>query len=188
MEPVSASRIASRSSTSYEKLVFVGLGLLAVISPLFINSTPVTDPEIDEQPINLASWLPLLPLLLMAAIALSLFIDKGVSRRSRFSSYEKFVGVGLGILAVVSPLYINQRSDSDSELEDEPINLTYCMPLLLFLLILAIALSLHLDQSLTKFDPYWIHRVGGSSGGIIIILVILALILKCKAFHEGNAS
>ncbi|EEF46143.1 uncharacterized protein LOC8258588 [Ricinus communis] len=180
------TRRNSRSS-SYEKLVFVCLGLLAVVSPLYINRAPVIDPEVDEQPINLAPWLPLLPLVLIFAIALSLYTDRGFTRSRRISSYEKFVGLGLGLLAVVSPLYINRRPNSDLELEEQPIDLSSWLPLLLLLLILAIALSLYLDQSLTRFDPYWIHRVGGSSGGIIVILVILALVLKCKASHGVKA-
>ncbi|KAJ0030513.1 hypothetical protein Pint_13671 [Pistacia integerrima] len=104
-----------------------------------------------------------------------------MNRSSRSSSCERLVAISLTLLAVFSPLYINRRPTSDLEIEDQPINLDSWLPLFLLLLILAIALSLYLDQSFSRFDPYWIHRVGGSSGGIIIILLVLALVLKCKA-------
>ncbi|KAJ8750997.1 hypothetical protein K2173_016178 [Erythroxylum novogranatense] len=103
-------------------------------------------------------------------------------RSGRRCSFERLLAILIGLLAVFSPLYINQRPVYDSELDDQPINLASWLPLLLVMLILAISLSLYLDQSFTKFDPYWIHRAGGSSGGILLILVILALVIKCKAF------
>ncbi|XP_044472199.1 uncharacterized protein LOC123200884 [Mangifera indica] len=99
---------------------------------------------------------------------------------SRYSSCERLVAISLTLLAVLSPLYINHRPASDLELEDQPLNLDAWLPLLLLLLILAIALSLCLDESFSRFDPYWIHRVGGSSGGIFVILLVLAVILRCK--------
>ncbi|KAM0968056.1 hypothetical protein ACFX13_016786 [Malus domestica] len=103
-------------------------------------------------------------------------------RTSRFSSYEKLVAIGLALLAVLSPLYIDRRTTDDSELDsEEPISFASWLPLLLLVLILAIALSLFLDRSFSRFDPYWIHRVGGSSSGITIILMVLALVLKCKS-------
>lgn len=89
--------------------------------------------------------------------------------------------MGLVVLAVASPLYIDRKPASEVEDEEEPINLAFLLPLLLFLLILAIALSAFLDRSFTRFDRYWIHRVGGSSGGIVMILILLFLVLKCKA-------
>ncbi|KAH9653128.1 transmembrane protein [Citrus sinensis] len=102
-------------------------------------------------------------------------------RIRRSSSYGRLVAIILTVLAVFSPLYIDRRRESDLELEEQPINFAFLLPLLLLVLILAITLSLCFDQSFSRFDPYWIHRVGGSSGGIIIILIILALVLKCKA-------
>lgn len=102
-------------------------------------------------------------------------------RTSRFSSYERLVAIGLILVAVVSPLYINRRPAYDPDFDDQPISPAFCLPLLLFGLILVITLSLYLDRSLTRFDLYWIHRVGGSSGGIIVILIVLAFVLKCKA-------
>ncbi|KDP34028.1 hypothetical protein JCGZ_07599 [Jatropha curcas] len=178
MEPIATCR--SRRSSSYERLVLVGLGLLAVISPLYINRRPVSDPEDDEESISLTSWLPLLLLLLILAVVLSQYIDRGFTRTSKFSSFERLVGIGLALLAVISPLYINRRPETDLELEEQPIKVASWLPLLPLALIVIIALSLCLDQSLPRFDPYWIHRVGGSSGGIVVILVILALVLKFK--------
>ncbi|PON63407.1 Transmembrane protein [Trema orientale] len=102
-------------------------------------------------------------------------------RRSRFSSYERLLAIGMALLAVISPLYIDRREVSDPELDEAAMSFDHWLPLLLFFLISAIALSLFLDRSLTRFDPYWIHRVGGSSGGILVILLVLALVLKCKA-------
>lgn len=103
-------------------------------------------------------------------------------RTSRFSSYEKLVAIGLALLAVLSPLYIDRTTVDDSELDlEQPINFASWLPLLLLVLILALTLSLYLDRSFTRFDPYWIHRVGGSSSGITIILMVLALVLKFKA-------
>ncbi|GFZ15583.1 hypothetical protein Acr_24g0017730 [Actinidia rufa] len=98
----------------------------------------------------------------------------------RFSSYERIVAIGLGVLAVLSPLYIDRRPAIDPELDEQPINISCYLPLLLLVLILAITLLEYLQRSFTRFDPYWIYRVGGSSGGILIILLLLALILKCK--------
>ncbi|KAF8393550.1 hypothetical protein HHK36_021794 [Tetracentron sinense] len=100
---------------------------------------------------------------------------------SRPSSNEKLVAIGLAILSVISPLYIDRKPAIEEEDDDESISLTSWLPLLLMVLIGAIYLSRYLDQSFKKFDPYWIHRVGGSSCGIIMLLMVLALVLKCKA-------
>lgn len=110
-------------------------------------------------------------------------MDPGTTRRmSRFSSYERLVAIGLALLAVVSPLYIDRREASESEVDNElGVSFESWLLVLLLMLILAIVMSLYLDISLTRFDAYWIHRVGGSSGGIIILLVVLAMILKCRA-------
>ncbi|XP_040995973.1 uncharacterized protein LOC121242133 [Juglans microcarpa x Juglans regia] len=104
------------------------------------------------------------------------------SKTSRLSSYEKLVAIGLALLAVISPLYIDRRPViSDSELDEEPVSLVPWLHLMLLVLILAITLSSYLERCFTRSDPYWIHRVGGSSGGLIVILVLLVLVLKCKA-------
>ncbi|XP_058783099.1 uncharacterized protein LOC131657752 [Vicia villosa] len=104
-------------------------------------------------------------------------------RGSRFSLYEKLATIGLVVLAVASPLYMERKPESDSDLEDEeqPINISVWLPLLLLLLILCIALSAYLDQSFAVFDRYWIHRVCGSSGGIFVTITVLILILKWKS-------
>ncbi|KAK7290958.1 hypothetical protein RIF29_05768 [Crotalaria pallida] len=105
----------------------------------------------------------------------------GRNRVSRFSSFERVAAISLVVLAVASPLYIDRGPDSELEDDEQPINIAVWLPLLLIVLILAIALSAFLDRSFTRFDRNWIHRVGGSSGGIVVILVVLFLVLKCKA-------
>ncbi|KAJ7966356.1 Transmembrane protein [Quillaja saponaria] len=102
-------------------------------------------------------------------------------RKSKFSSFEKLVAIGLALLAVASPLYIDRNPVSELEVDEEPINLASWLPLLLVVLILAITVSGLKDQSITRFDHYWIHRVGGSSVGLTVILMVLFLVLKCKA-------
>ncbi|GLT73532.1 hypothetical protein SLA2020_453830 [Shorea laevis] len=104
----------------------------------------------------------------------------GATRRS--SSYSRLVAIGLALLAVVSPLYIDRRTVYDLELDEEQlIDFVSWLPLLLLVLILAIILSSYIDRISTRSDPYWIHRVGGSSAGIVVILVVLVLVLKFKA-------
>ncbi|KNA12795.1 hypothetical protein SOVF_122660 [Spinacia oleracea] len=102
-------------------------------------------------------------------------------RSGRSSSYERLLVIIFAIVAVISPLYIDRRSASELEDEEEEssFNLAFLLPVLLLVVILAISVSCYLDQS--RFDPYWIHRVGGSSGGIILILTILLLVLKYKS-------
>ena len=110
-------------------------------------------------------------------------MEEGATYRSgRFSSYERLGAIGLALLAVVSPLYIDRRPVFDPELDvQQTTSLASWLPLLLMILIFAITLSRYLERSLSRFDPYWIHRVGGSSAGIIAVLMVLVLILKCKA-------
>lgn len=103
------------------------------------------------------------------------------SKKSRFSSYERVAAISLVVLAVASPLYIDHRPESELEDEEQSLSFAFLLPLLLFVLIIAIALSAFLDRNFTRFDRHWIHRVGGSSGGIVLILVVLFLVLKCKA-------
>jgi hypothetical protein len=62
-------------------------------------------------------------------------MELGASRRgSRFSLYEKLATIGLVVLAVASPLYMERKSECDSDLEDDeqPINVAVWLPLLLF--------------------------------------------------------
>lgn len=105
-----------------------------------------------------------------------------IRRSSRFSTHDKrLLAIGLAILAILSPLYIDHRSMPEPELDEEPIYFSSYLPLLHLVLITAIAISGFLERGFTSLDPYWIHRVGGSSTGIIIVLIILSLVLKCKA-------
>ncbi|KAK4742789.1 hypothetical protein SAY87_000790 [Trapa incisa] len=106
------------------------------------------------------------------------------TRTAPTSSRERLVAIGLALVAVFSPLFIDRRSAWDHEDEASGtmiVSLTVMLPLLLLGLMTAIATSLYLDHGVTRFDPNWIHRVGGSSGGIIVILMVLALVLRCKA-------
>lgn len=106
---------------------------------------------------------------------------KATSRRGRFSSFERLVAIILTVLAVLSPLYIDKRQANDPEPEEESAGLVFSLHFWIVLLILVMGLSFYCDQNFTRFDPYWIHRVGGSSVGITLILMILAFVLKCKA-------
>ncbi|CAK9168653.1 unnamed protein product [Ilex paraguariensis] len=113
-------------------------------------------------------------------------MEQGATYRSgRSSSYERLVAIGLTLLAVVSPLYIDKRAVIEPELDEQEIYISSYLPLLLLVLITAIVFSRYLDRSLARFDAYWIHRVGGSSTGIIVVLVVLAIVLKCKASTEA---
>ncbi|GMH12398.1 hypothetical protein Nepgr_014239 [Nepenthes gracilis] len=103
-------------------------------------------------------------------------------RIGRLSGYGRPAALLLTLLAVISPLYIDQRRAAiRQESEGQPLNFVSFPPLLLVVLIMAIAFSCYIGQNYWRFDPYWIHRVGGSSGGIATILMILVLILSCKA-------
>ncbi|KAA8546243.1 hypothetical protein F0562_003018 [Nyssa sinensis] len=154
------------SFSSNERLVAIGLALVAVVSPLYIDRRQSVETELDVQPINSSSYLPLLLLVLM--------ISLGVCKSGRFSSYDRPVAIVLALVAVVSPLYIDRRQTVESELFVLAINNSSYLPLplLLLVLIIAITLSSYLDRSFSGFDPYWIHRAGGSSYGIIIALVV----------------
>ncbi|CAN1120756.1 hypothetical protein LINPERHAP2_LOCUS392 [Linum perenne] len=96
---------------------------------------------------------------------------------AKFSSQERLLVVCFCLLALISPLYVNRGEDQELEEDAEPFSFLSLLPLFLILLTFAIAFSLYLD---TNFDHYWIYRFGGSSGGIFTILLLLALILKCR--------
>lgn len=186
MESIATCR-SSRSS-SLGKPVAIVLTFLAVVSPLYVNQKPVNEPELEKQSMDMASWLSLLLVLLLLAFAFSLYLsrsftrfDRNWIRSSRSSSNERLVAIGLIVFGVVSPLYINRGTMSELDPDEQPINFTYWLLLLLLILILVIPLSLYCDRSFTRFDPSWIHRVGGSSAGIVLILLVLAFVLKCKA-------
>ncbi|KAF5813459.1 hypothetical protein HanRHA438_Chr03g0109611 [Helianthus annuus] len=108
---------------------------------------------------------------------------EGSSRRH--SSTQRLVAISLGLICVISPLFIDKKPQTLEELEleeQELLSISTCLVLVVLILIIVAVFSCYLDHSLTRFDPYWIYRVGGSSGGIIALLVVLMFILKCKAF------
>ncbi|XP_076950810.1 uncharacterized protein LOC143623894 [Bidens hawaiensis] len=103
----------------------------------------------------------------------------------RHSSTERLVAISLGLICVISPLFIDKRPQTIEEFELEEqtfLSISTSLVLVLLILIVVAIFSCYLDQSLTRFDPYWIYRVGGSLGGIIALLVLLMFILKCKDF------
>ncbi|KAL9226905.1 hypothetical protein vseg_002664 [Gypsophila vaccaria] len=103
-------------------------------------------------------------------------------RRARMSSHGRLLAIVFAVLAVISPLYIDRRGSWEDEEEEETvISFAVVLPVLLLVLILAITVSCYLDQRFARFDAYWIHRVGGSSGGLIFILTVLILVLKLKS-------
>ncbi|XP_060208594.1 uncharacterized protein LOC132635989 [Lycium barbarum] len=156
------------------RFLAIGIGLLAVVSPLYIDSRKNTTEE--EQTIN---FLPYLPLLLLITVIMGISISHPLAR---FSSYDhRLLAIGLTVVAILSPLYIDRRKLVDPELEEQSLGVSSYLPLLMFFIIIAIAMSCYLDQSFSRFDPYWIHRVGGSSTGILILLLVLAFVLKFKA-------
>ncbi|KAI3468057.1 hypothetical protein Pfo_024720 [Paulownia fortunei] len=110
-------------------------------------------------------------------------MEQGAIRRSgRISCHDKrLLAIGLAILAIISPLYIDRRSMPEPELDEEPIYFSSYLPLLQLVLITAIAISGYLERGFIRLGPYCIHRVGGSSTGIIIVLIVLTLVLKCIA-------
>ncbi|GAB4854542.1 hypothetical protein Ancab_023123 [Ancistrocladus abbreviatus] len=108
-------------------------------------------------------------------------MESQATRSGWCSSYARPVAILLTLLAVVSPLYIDRwKKVVDGELDSEelPINFDLFLPLLLLVLIIAITFSCFKDQSITRFDLYWIHRVGGSSGGLLVLLTLLVMVLS----------
>ncbi|GJN08906.1 hypothetical protein PR202_ga26866 [Eleusine coracana subsp. coracana] len=100
----------------------------------------------------------------------------------RSSSTEKLVCVVVAVLAVLSPLYIDRRPEKEiDDEEDGGATSALLLPGLLVVLILAINLTCFMDRPVVRFDPYWIHRVWGSSCGLMAMLLLLGFVLKCKA-------
>jgi len=99
------------------------------------------------------------------------------------SATEKLTAITLGLLAVISPLYIDRRGwfEPEEEEEEDGFGFSALLPVVLILLIAAINVTCFLDRRFVRFDPYWIHRVGGSSFGIVALLFVLGFVLKCKA-------
>ncbi|CAH9050295.1 unnamed protein product [Cuscuta epithymum] len=174
-----------RRQTNQHRLLAIALGLAAVASPLYIDrkrkrKTGQANAADDDETIISALYLPLLLILISAAA--SVMVKRGVIR---LSFYKKPVAIGLTLLAVLSPLYIDK--DEEPVYEDQQpgsafssSSSSFVQPFLLASLTIAIALSGYFDRSFTRFDPYWIHRVGGSSTGILILLLLLAFVLKFK--------
>jgi uncharacterized membrane protein len=105
----------------------------------------------------------------------------------RPSSTEKLVCVVLAVLAVLSPLYIDREPEAEEEDEEEGWGLlpsALWLPAFLVVLIVAINVACFVDRRIVRFDPYWIHRVGGSSCGLMATLLLLGFVLKCKASFE----
>lgn len=102
-------------------------------------------------------------------------------------STEKLAATALALLAVISTLY-RQEADGRARTwwwELSLVGPVPWLPLLLVFLFMAINISYFVDCRFMRFDPCWIHRVGGSSCGIVAILLILAFVLKCKASVTG---
>ncbi|KAJ4750400.1 transmembrane protein [Rhynchospora pubera] len=99
----------------------------------------------------------------------------------RTSATEKLAAVVLGLLAVLSPLYIDRKPVIEVDEDEGSGILALWLPLLLIFLIVAINFSCFMEKGYMRFDPYWIHRVGGSSCGLIICLLVLGFVLKFKA-------
>ncbi|CAN4076700.1 unnamed protein product [Withania somnifera] len=176
MEQESFSR-RGRFLTNDRRFLDIGIGLLAVISPLYADSRKnITEAQLEEQ---ITNFLPYLPLLFLITLIMSTSISHQLAP---FSSYDhRILAIGLTLVAILSPLYIDRRKLVDSDLEEQTLGISSYLPLLMLFLIIAIVISCYLDQSFTRLDPYWIHRVGGSSTGILILLLVLAFVLKFKA-------
>lgn len=101
----------------------------------------------------------------------------------RSSSTEKLVCFVLAVLAVLSPLYIDRRpaAERDEEEDEDGGPSALWLPAVLVALILAINVTCFMDRRVVRFDPYWIHRVWGSSGGLLAMLLLLGFVLRCKA-------
>ncbi|URE12322.1 hypothetical protein MUK42_23493 [Musa troglodytarum] len=118
--------------------------------------------------------------------------DRTVSKQrgccmGRASSTDRLVAIVLGLLAVLSPLYINRKTTVKPDDEDDGSGapLSLWLPLALILLVVVINLAWFVERRIVRLDPYWIHRFGGSSCGIMILLLVLGVLLKCKASLGG---
>ncbi|RWW35769.1 hypothetical protein BHE74_00059263 [Ensete ventricosum] len=101
----------------------------------------------------------------------------------RASSTDRLVAIALGLLAVLSPLYIDRKTTVKLDDEDDGSGapLYLLLPLALILLVVVINLAWFVERRIMRLDPYWIHRFGGSSCGIMMLLLVLGVLLKCKA-------
>ncbi|KAJ0987595.1 hypothetical protein J5N97_005951 [Dioscorea zingiberensis] len=94
------------------------------------------------------------------------------------SSTLRLAAVIFALLVIIRPSFNGGRRAPVLEHEDGNGSLESWLPLLLVLVVLGISLTQVMDKRFLRFDPYWIHRVGGSSCGIAVLLVMLALILS----------
>lgn len=111
------------------------------------------------------------------------------SCRGRTTYTQRLVAITLLLLAMLSPLYIDRRTPI--ELDDDYRSsaggyLPVWLPLVLIILVFVINLTCFVDKKIMRFDPYWIHRFGGSSCGIVMLLLVLGFVLKCKASLRGE--
>ncbi|KAL4195816.1 hypothetical protein AMTRI_Chr04g180220 [Amborella trichopoda] len=102
----------------------------------------------------------------------------------RPSTVEKLLAFSITIIAALSPLYVGQKPAPKAEPQAEESKFSI-LPLLLLILIVCINLSRCFDRRLTRLDPYWIHRAGGSSLGIVAMLSVLFFVLKFKTSLEN---
>ncbi|CAI8606057.1 unnamed protein product [Vicia faba] len=77
------------------------------------------------------------------------------NRGSKFSSYERVAAISLVVLAVASPLYIDHRSESELEDDEQPISVAFWLPMLLIVSVLVIVVSafwIRVSQGLIVLD------------------------------------
>ncbi|CAH9074410.1 unnamed protein product [Cuscuta europaea] len=107
-----------RRQTNQHRLLAIALGLAAVASPLYIDrkrnrkTGQANAAAADDETIISALYLPLLLILITAAA--SVMVRRGVIR---LSFYKKPAAIGLALLAVLSPLYIDK--DEEPVYEDQ---------------------------------------------------------------------
>ncbi|CAM8916585.1 unnamed protein product [Rhodiola kirilowii] len=117
-------------------------------------------------------------------------MDRGVAYRSgsrvRFSSSDRLAALGLALLGVFSPLFIDRRQVIVLE-EDEALNLGSWLPLLLLILLITITISRCLDRDFTRFDPNWIHRGGWFFSGDYCYSNYSCSSFEAESIHETSS-
>ncbi|VFQ60771.1 unnamed protein product [Cuscuta campestris] len=180
-------QMVMRSSSNEHKLLAIALTLVAIISPIYIDrrrrkASTGRQSDPDEETLTggpSASFL----LLLLIVVSVAAAAATATRGAIRLASYRRPGAIALAVVAVLSPLYINrEESEEEAGKEGAPFGNGFVQLFVLMGLVVAIALSCYFDRSFTRFDPYWIHRVGGSSTGILILLLVLASVLKLKAY------
>jgi len=89
----------------YERLATIGLVVLAVASTLYMERKPECELEDDEEPTNVAVWLPLLLFLLILCIALSAFLDQSLAVFDRYWIH-RVCGSSGGIFVIITVLFL----------------------------------------------------------------------------------